>query len=83
LDNKPFHKYRTQVKLVLACAILHNWILGFGIDEVVPNEDGFTGFPPDALNMPPSHLAQDFIDMAAKRDSICNAIWEGRGTNRI
>jgi hypothetical protein len=24
LDNKPFHKYRTQVKLVLACAILHN-----------------------------------------------------------
>jgi hypothetical protein len=36
LDNKPFHKYRTQVKLVVACAILHNWILGFGMDEVVP-----------------------------------------------
>lgn len=42
LDNKPFHKYKTQVKLVLACSILHNWILGFGIDEVVPDEEGFT-----------------------------------------
>jgi len=30
IDNKPFHKYKTQVKLVQACCILHNWILGFG-----------------------------------------------------
>jgi hypothetical protein len=39
LDNKPFDTYKTQVKLVLACYILHNWILGFGVDEVVPDED--------------------------------------------
>ncbi|XP_072146428.1 protein ALP1-like [Setaria viridis] len=30
LDNKPFHPYKTQVKLDLACCILHNWILRFG-----------------------------------------------------
>jgi hypothetical protein len=36
--NKPFHPLRTQVKLVLACCILHNSILSFGIDEVVPEE---------------------------------------------
>ena len=24
LDNKPFHPYKAQVKLVLACCILHN-----------------------------------------------------------
>jgi hypothetical protein len=47
LENKPFHNYKTQVKLVLACAILHNWILGFGIDVVVPIEEGFTGSPPE------------------------------------
>jgi hypothetical protein len=35
------------VKLVLACAILHNWILVFGIDVVVPNEEGFTASPPE------------------------------------
>jgi hypothetical protein len=28
LDNKPFHPFKTQVKLVLAYCILHNWILG-------------------------------------------------------
>jgi hypothetical protein len=38
LDNKPFHPYRTQVKLVLACCILHNWILRHGQDELVPDE---------------------------------------------
>jgi len=83
LDNKPFHKYRTQVKLVVACANLHNWILGFGIDEVVPHEDGFTGSPPEPLDLPPGHLDQDSIDMAAMRDAICDAMWAGRGNNRI
>ena len=41
IDNKPFHTYKTQVKLVLACCILHNWIIGFDIDEAVPEEEGF------------------------------------------
>jgi hypothetical protein len=35
LDNKPFHPFKTQVKLLLAYCILHNWILDHGIDEVV------------------------------------------------
>ena len=39
LYNKPFHPYPTQVKLVLACCILHNWILRHGVDEHVPAED--------------------------------------------
>ena len=38
LDQKPFHPYRTQVKLVLACCILHNWILAFGVDDFFPEE---------------------------------------------
>jgi hypothetical protein len=82
LDNKPFHRYRTQVRLVVACAILHNWILGFGIDEVVPAEEGFTGSPPDPNDLPPEHVEQDSLDMVAKRDAICNAMWAGRGNNR-
>jgi hypothetical protein len=82
-DNKPFHKYRTQVKLVVACAILHNWILGFGMDEVVPNEADFTGAPPQPVELPPAHLDVDSIDMAAKRDVVCEAMWAGRGNNRV
>ena len=70
------------MKLVVACAILHNWILGFGIDEVVPDEEGFTTST-DPTNLPPAHLDQDSVDMAEIRDAICNAMWEGRGTNTI
>jgi hypothetical protein len=39
LDSKSFHPYKTRVKLVLACCILHNWILGVGMGQVVPDED--------------------------------------------
>jgi hypothetical protein len=80
LDNKPFHKYKTQVKLVIACAILHNWILGFGNDEVVPAEEGFTGSS-DPTNLPPAHVDEDSVEMTEIRDAISNAMWEGRGTN--
>ncbi|XP_020399934.2 protein ALP1-like [Zea mays] len=82
LDNKPFHKYKTQVKLVLACSILHNWILGFGIDEIVPDEEGFTGTQQDPLDDNGSQ-SQESSAMAAKRDAICNVMWEGRGSSRI
>jgi hypothetical protein len=41
LDNKPFHPYKTQVKLVLACYILHNWILRFGEDGHVLAEESW------------------------------------------
>jgi hypothetical protein len=41
IDNKSFHTYKTQVKLVQACCILHNWIIGFGLDTIVPVEEGF------------------------------------------
>ena len=38
LNQKPFHPFCTQVKLVLACCILYNRILGWGIDAYFPNE---------------------------------------------
>ena len=47
LDNKPFHTYKTRVKLVMACCILHNWIIGFGMDEVVLEEEGFLASQPE------------------------------------
>jgi hypothetical protein len=38
LDQKPFHTFSTQVKFVLACCVLHNWILGYGEDDYVPDK---------------------------------------------
>ena len=81
LDNKPFYPYKTQVRLVLACCILHNWILGLGIDEVVPIEDWL---PPSQHDTQPVHelLSIDSQAMSNMRDAICSAMWEGRGTSR-
>jgi hypothetical protein len=81
LDNKPFHPYKTQVKLVLAYCILHNWILSFGIDEVVPTKDWL---PPNQHDTQPVHelLSQDSQGMSNRRDAICTAMWEGRSTSR-
>jgi hypothetical protein len=80
LDNKPFHTYKTQVKLVLACCILHNWILGFGTDEIVPHEEGFVDTVEE--DEPSPSETQDSGAMLSRRDGICDAMWSGRGTNR-
>jgi hypothetical protein len=78
LDSKPFHPYRTQVKLVLACSILHNWILSFGVDELVPSETNFSGQAQD--NTPPqSQSTQENTVWVAYRDSIAQAMWENMG----
>jgi hypothetical protein len=39
LYNKPFHPYKTQVKLVLTRCILCNWILHHWNDEHAPLEE--------------------------------------------
>ena len=85
LDNKPFHTYKTQVKLVLACCILHNQIIGFGKDEVVPKEEGFLGSQPEGDETQPmgDMLSQDSTGMSNRRDGIYNDMWAGRGIARV
>jgi hypothetical protein len=49
LDHKPFDHFPIQVKLLLlACCILDNYILGFGIDEFFLNESDVT---PDDIDV--------------------------------
>jgi hypothetical protein len=79
IDNKSFHKYKTQVKLVLACCILHNWIIGFGVDEIVPVEEGYEGELDEADD---GDLPLEEPAMVSIRDEIWNAMWAARGTSR-
>jgi hypothetical protein len=76
LDNKPFHPYKTQVKLVLACCILHNWVLRHGVDEHVPHEDNWIPNPSDpaALN----DVLMDNATWAVKRDTWAQQMWQNR-----
>jgi hypothetical protein len=70
LDNKPFHPFKTQVKLVLACYILHNWILGHGIDEVVPAEASWV--PNNSVPHGHRVVVDDNSGLATIRDEWAN-----------
>ena len=69
------------MKLVLACCILHNWILEHGIDEVVPPE---TSWVPNN-NVPHGHgvANEDNLSWATLRDEMANQIWANMGHSHI
>ncbi|XP_071677189.1 protein ALP1-like [Lolium perenne] len=77
-DQKPFHTFDTQVKLVIACCILHNWILGWGddefFDEVVTFDEVETGHGVNTC---------DNDAWKEKRQEWADAIWEARGNTTI
>jgi len=76
LDNKPFHPYKTQVKLVLACCMLHNWILWYGNDEIVPLEADWQANPTNEA-APHDHV-MDNNAWSAKRDVWAQQTWQTR-----
>ncbi|CAO2146305.1 unnamed protein product, partial [Urochloa humidicola] len=80
LYNKPFHPYKTQVKLVLACCILHNWILRHGHDEHIPLEEFWTTNPSDEAA--PNDVVMDNATWVAKRDTWVEQMWQNRGGAR-
>jgi len=81
LDNKPFHPYKTQVKLVLACCILHNWILRHGQDEHVPAESTWTPNINDNASQP-DHVP-DNGTWAQQREAWAAQMWQNRGNSRV
>jgi len=59
LDNKSFHKYKTQViKRVQAYYSLHNWILGFGVNNVVSTEAEWVANPASSSTGPAVNALQ-------------------------
>ena len=77
LDAEPFWSFETQVKVVLACCVVHNHIMG-----VKPNDH----IMKDAMNQVESSDPQqerqshresieDSRLWNAKRDEICQAMW--------
>ena len=81
LDQKPFHPYSTQVKLVLACCILHNWILQWGFDEHVLEEEEVE--PDDVVSSGHDVEAFDNDAWKNKRSEWAEAMWLNRGQCRI
>ena len=42
LKSRPYFPYRTQVETVMACYILHNFILSHGEDDFIPTKEEWT-----------------------------------------
>jgi hypothetical protein len=80
LDNKPFHPYKTQVKLVLACCIIHNWIVGHGEDEFFPDVATWEPNPPSNS---PAEEVPDNVAWGQRRDAIADAMWNNRGHHHV
>jgi hypothetical protein len=70
IDSTPFHPFKTQVKLVLACCILHNWIISHGVDEVVLVE--FSWVPNNNGSQPLGTQVDDNVAWALTRDEWAN-----------
>ena len=80
LYYKPFHPNKSQVKLVLACCILHNWKLRHGHDDHVPLEAAWT---PNLLDENiPNDVVMDKATWEAKRDTWVEQKWQSRGRMR-
>ncbi|WVZ70927.1 hypothetical protein U9M48_019556, partial [Paspalum notatum var. saurae] len=81
IDNKQFHPFKTQVKLVLASCILHNWILAHGGDEVIPPESSWV---PNS-SAPHGHgvAVDDNSAWSNIRDEWAAQMWSNRGHGHI
>jgi hypothetical protein len=83
LDNKPFHPYKYHVQIVIACCILHNWILGYGVDEIIPGEDFFEELPQPGNVGSQTPMSQETREWAAQRDAWAIAMWVDKGSSRV
>ena len=77
LDVEPFWSFETQVKVVLACCVIHNHIMGVDptnyIMEAAMNQEESSGSQQETQSRRDS--IEDNRVWNAKRDEICQAMW--------
>ena len=77
LDAEPFWSFETQVKVVLACCVIHNHIMGVDpteyIMEAVMNQVESSGSQQETQSHRDS--IEDSRVWNAKKDEICQAMW--------
>jgi hypothetical protein len=75
-DATLFFSFFTQVKIVVACCIIHNWVLEDGGDEFIISEDEAM---PSITHQSSSHgQAMEHVFMVHLRQEIANSMWEDR-----
>ncbi|WVZ76056.1 LOW QUALITY PROTEIN: hypothetical protein U9M48_024058, partial [Paspalum notatum var. saurae] len=73
-DATPFFPFPTQVDIVIACSILHNWVLSHGADRFIIPENKWTPNPRRTAR----EQANDHRLMVEKRQMIAERMWADR-----
>ncbi|XP_044385890.1 protein ALP1-like [Triticum aestivum] len=75
-DATPFFLFPTQVDIVVACCIIHNWVINDGIDEYIIPEDEWVPNITHASSS--SGQAHEHAYMASFRQGLADQMWEDR-----
>jgi hypothetical protein len=75
-DTTPFFPFSTQVEIMVACCIIHNWVLEDGSDEFIISEDDAMS---SITHQSSSHgQVTKHAFMVHFRQEITNSMWEDR-----
>ena len=74
LANRPYFSYSTQVKLVIACYAVHNWILDNGPNEIIYDEELWYNTLPRSARIATDQGIEN-RQWVAKRDDLANLMW--------
>ena len=77
LDAEPFWSFETQVKVVLACCVVHNHIMGVELNDHIM-EDEINQVKSSDLQQERQSSRESVEDSKlwnAKRDEICQVMW--------
>ncbi|XP_039127555.1 protein ALP1-like [Dioscorea cayenensis subsp. rotundata] len=73
LSSRPFFPFKTQAELVLACCVLHNYIISGGEDEFIPSEEDW--IPQRNSQGTAREQREEAQEWAARRDEIASEMW--------
>jgi hypothetical protein len=75
-DAKPFFPFETQVVIVIACCIIHNWVIEDGLDEFIILDASWV--PNHNYASLSSGQATEHTFMVNFRQNIANQMWADR-----
>ena len=76
LASRPFFPFRTQVDIVLACCILHNFIMSHGCDDFVPSEEDWIAQNVSKGGRTHRDIREENNAWVELREQIAQQMWE-------
>lgn len=79
LTTRPYYPFRSHVRVVIACCILHNWILqNGGPDELVYSERRWFENYPRSPGRVQRDLREEQREVLRDRDNMARRMWRNR-----